>query len=282
MLSKLITKKVDWRILNFLISEEASLSEIARKTKTTKANTFHTLKRLENIDLVRKTIHGKTHVYRFNFIHSLAKKIINIIEEEERSRYNSKLNNLPSLLHSFLSASLKKDYLGSIFFGSSLEGKYRDIDIFIILKDKKSAKAIERKIKLIDKKLAPIFGREKELKIGIENKDMLYKNILNGITFGYNAKALKYNDYFLRKKDIKERYIIGYGDILSCLEFTEKNYVKIHLERGIMELIYSILNYFDFFPKNDKEALILFKLKERKPQTVKEAIRLVEKYAWIL
>lgn len=284
MLSKII-KKINWRILTFLIEKgEASLSDIARKTKTTKANTFYGLKDLVSLDIARKTIKGRTHIYRFNLLNSYSKNIINIIMEERQSNYNKKLNNLPIILHSFLVTSLKRNYQGCIFFGSSLEDKYKDIDVFIILKNSKNIKALEKKLKLINNKISPIFGSEKELKNGIKNQDMLYKNIIGGVPFGFDMLMIKYQNLFLRKQDIRERFIMGYREVLSCLEFKEKEYVKTHLDRGIMDIIYSILNYFDLFPKNDKEAINLFKnnLKELKPKTIKETEHIVYKYAWIL
>ena len=268
----------------FLVNAEASLSEIARKTKTTKANTFHSLKRLENLDLVRKTVRGKTHIYRFNFLHPMAEQIIGLMMEERRVGYAKKLNNIPPILHSFLLASLKAKYKGCIFFGSSIENKYNDIDVFVVLEKAGNEGEIGKKIKLIDSRLSPIFGTERELDAGAKNMDMLYNNIIDGISFGLDIARIKHKDLFLRKNDIRERFIIGYREILSCLEFHEMEYRKKHLEAGVMDFIYSILNYFDMFPKNDREALGLFnkQLKEQKPKTIKSAIVIMEKYAWIL
>jgi len=283
MLSIVVTI-IKWRILTYLINNQVSLSEIARKTNTTKANTFHSLKELEKLDIVRKIIQGRTHIYRFNFLHPKAEYILEMITEEKRVNYNKKLDNLPSILNTFLSNLLKTNYKGCIFFGSSIEQEYNDIDVFIILKNKKNIKEIEKKIKLINKKLSPTFGSEKELEIGIKNQDMLYKNILEGIPFKQDIIKIKYKDLFLRKTDIKERFIIGYREVLSCLEFTDRKYQKNHLEKGVMDFIYAILNYFDLSPKNDKEAITMFnnKFKEPKPKTIKTALNLMRKYAWLL
>ena len=92
MLSKIV-KGINWRILTFLIEREASLSDIARETGTTKANTFHALKKLENYDILRKKIQGRTHIYRFNFLHPQARYIINLAGEEKTMMYNKKLKN---------------------------------------------------------------------------------------------------------------------------------------------------------------------------------------------
>lgn len=283
MLSKLI-KMVNWRVLVFLIRMESSLSGIARETRTTKANTFHSLKELEKLDMVRKTVSGRTHVYRFNFLHPEARFILDMAVEEERLSYSQKLKNLPVIIHTFLSHSLKEIYQGCIFFGSSLEAGYRDIDIFIALKKRENTQEIEKKLKLMDSRISPIFGSEEELNLGVENQDMLYNNILLGVPFGLDTIGIRCKDMFLRKKDIKERFIMGYRDVLGCMEFTEREYREPHLERGVMDFLYAVLHYLDMFPKNDSEAVRLFrqKLKESKPKTVKEAIRVMEKYAWIL
>src|SRR3989338_4086759 len=111
MLSKLVTV-VNWRVLKFLAGGEASLSEIARKTKTTKANTFRSLKQMEKWDIVRKNIQGKTNIYRLNLLHPKAREISELIEEDRRDDYNSRLGSIPNMLHSFLSLALKANYGG--------------------------------------------------------------------------------------------------------------------------------------------------------------------------
>ena len=283
MLSKIVTG-INWRILTFLIEREASLSDIARETRTTKANTFHTLKKLEDYDIVRKTIQGRTHVYRFNFLHPQARYIINLAEEEKTITYNKKFQNLPVMIHTFLFQALKVNYKGCIFFGSSITETFKDIDLFVILREKKNTSEIEKKIKFINNKISVLFGSEEEFMNGIRNQDMLYKNILNGISFGLDITSIKYQNAFLKKEDIKERFIIGYREVLSCLEFKEKTYQRMHLEKGVMDMIYAILNYLDFTPRNDKEAVSLFKikLKNKKPKTIKEAVSIAHKYAWML
>ena len=283
MLSKIVTG-INWRILAFLIERQASLSDIARETGTTKANTFHTLKKLDNYDMVRKIIQGRTHIYRFNFLHPQARDILNLAREEKAMIYNKKLQNLPIIIHTFLFQALKANYKGCIFFGSSINETFKDIDVFAILKEKKNTIEIEKKVKLINNKISVLFGSEEEFINGIRNQDMLYKNILDGISFGLDIISIKYQNAFLKKEDIKERFMIGYREILSCFEFKEKTYQKIHLEKGIIDIIYAILNYFDLAPRNDKEAISLFKinLKNQKPKTIKEAVSLANKYAWML
>lgn len=283
MLSQLINK-LEWRILRFAIKNEASLSEIARQTKTTKANTFRVLNKLESLDLARKRIIGKAHLYKLNFLHNEAKQILNLLCEEEKEFYNKKLNNIPLSIHYFLQNLLKDNYQGIIFFGSSLENKYNDIDAFIMLKNKKNIEEIEKKLKQINNKLSPLFGSKEELEKGLIEKDMFYKNVIEGISFGLNILEIKNKEEFLKKEDIKERFILGYREILSCLEIKDKEYQKIHFEKGIIDIVYALLNYHGYSPKNDAEATSLFKNKFKisKPKTMKEAFNIINQYMPLL
>src|SRR3989344_8101256 len=132
MLSDLITN-LNIRILEFVLNREVSITDISKGAKTTKANAFHVLNKLKSFDVVRKKVQGRSHIYRFNFLHSEAEEIISLFEEKKRQVYNKKLNNLPRILHSFLTITLKENYLGCIFFGSSISKDYNDVDVYILL-----------------------------------------------------------------------------------------------------------------------------------------------------
>jgi predicted transcriptional regulator/predicted nucleotidyltransferase len=259
MLSQLITI-VNVRILSILLERDASLSEIARESNTTKANVFRSLKVLEKEDLIRKEIRGKTHLYHFNYFHPRAKEIGKQFQVERKEAYNQKMKGLPALLNSLLENMLDNSYEGCIFFGSSLTGDYKDIDVFLMAKNIKTV-SLMKEIKLINPKLSISLGTRKELEQGLGQEDMLYKNILRGIPFNCEdfVLTLRKKQLFLRKKDIQERFILGYREILSCLEFPEKEYVRKHLEKGIMDITFSALNYFDLSPQNDSQAKEMFK-----------------------
>ena len=181
-----------------------------------------------------------------------------------------------------MAALLKTNYRGCLFFGSSLEkGKFNDIDVFILLQNFKQKKELEKKLKKMDERLSPIFGIRKELKEGVEAKDMLYSNIIAGLPFSCEDFVIetKYRKYFLRRKDVEERFILSSREIFSCLEFEEPEYTKKHLEKGIIDIIYAVLNHFDLFPRNDLEARKLFKEKVRLtiPRKISEAVKFVNK-----
>ncbi len=261
MLSETITT-VAKRILGVLLEEKASLSQIARITKTTKANIFLSLKRLEKEDLVRKEVLGRTHLYRFNFLHREAGEIMSFFLNEEKEKYNQKMENLPLLLHCLLKNIFGKRYQGCIFFGSSVKEKFKDIDVLVIVEESRKS-LLRSKLKRIDEKISPVFGTRKELEKGISEEDMLYKNILKGVPFGCEKLVLKLRKRhdFLRRSDITERFILGYREILSCLEFKEPEYVEKHLEKGTMDVIYAALAYLDLSPENDYQAREKFKMK---------------------
>lgn len=259
MLLTTITK-VDRRVATILIEKEVSLSEIARESNTTKANVFNSLKRLKEKDLVRKVVRGRTHIYNFNYLNPQAKELIKHFLEEKKSQYNAKMNGLPKLLNLLLENMLGEKYQGCIFFGSSLRGKYNDIDIFI-LADETKEKVLKIKVKEVNQNTSLIIGTKEELEKGAKEENMLYKNIIKGVPFGCEDFILELRQwqFFLRRRDITERFILGYREVLSCFEFNEKSYLKRHLKKGTMDVAYAVLNYFDLFPKDDQQASIMFK-----------------------
>lgn len=286
MISSMITMN-DVKILKALLSQDSSISELSRITKITKARVSDSVKRLEKRDFVRKNIVGKNHIYRINNLNSKTSVLIKLINSEKAEKYNSKLENVPNLIDSFLKNSLGEKYKGCLFFGSSTEKeKFNDIDVFIMTNNAQQKGELTKKIKLIDIRLSPIFGTQEELKNGLKEKDMLYQNIARGIQYSCEEFALEllYEDKLLRKKDIQERFILGYREILSCLEFQEKEYAKNHLKKGCMDVIYSILNYFDFSPRNDSEAELLFKekFKTKIPTTLKDSIKMAKHFGGVL
>ncbi|MBI3032198.1 winged helix-turn-helix transcriptional regulator [Candidatus Woesearchaeota archaeon] len=280
MLSKIITK-VNERILRHLIDQKASLTEIATATKTTKANISRSLKILEKEDLIRKEIKGKTHIYRFNYFHRYANTILKLFLDDIKKKYDQKLCYKPALLNGLLKQMLNDNYVGVIFFGSSINRNFNDIDIFILLKKTDGSKALIERIKKIDFRFSPIIGTLQEIENGLSHEDMLFKNITNGLPYSCEQEViyLKYRSFFLKKQDIEERFIIGYREILSCLEFSEKEYLKRHLEKGIRDIMYAAMNYKDLSPKDDRELDVMFKksYKMKLPDKVNKALQFAEK-----
>lgn len=261
MLLKILTKN-DYRILNGLLSGESSLSGLSRQTGIFKAQMFHYLKDLEKIDLVRKEVQGKNHLHRLNFFHPQFKNLVREILLEKKIFFDEKLAGIPRLIDAFLKTVLKEKYQGGIFFGSSIsEKKFKDVDVFIFIKDFEKLSELNRSLKSFAPTIAPIFGTREELENGALNQDRLYLNILEGLPFSCDSFFLetKFKQYFLRKKDVTERFIFGFRELLACKEFTEPEFLGRHLERGVMDIIYAYLTYREIFPKNDAEARKAFK-----------------------
>jgi len=282
MLAKIITKKLNYRIINCLLEKEDTVTSTAKNIKSKKANVSKALRELEEADIVTKEIIGRSHKYRLNYLHPEAKEIIKFLLINKANKLNAKLENLPKFIDVYLKSTLRENYKGLIIFGSVLIGKYKDIDIFIITDKIKGRELIIENLRLINKKISPIIGTEKELERGFNNNDSLYINIINGIPFSCldHIISLKHKSLFLKRKDIEERFIIGYREVQSCKKFKDdKIYLKNHLEKGIFDIIYALLSYKLITARNDIEAKELFKkiFKLNIPTNLKEAELLIEK-----
>ena len=60
MLAKIITKKLNYRIINYLIDREDTVTSIARNIGSKKANVSKALRELEEKNIVVKEIIGKS------------------------------------------------------------------------------------------------------------------------------------------------------------------------------------------------------------------------------
>ena len=183
--------------------------------------------------------------------------------------------------------TLKHKYKGSIAFGSSLkEEKYKDIDLFLLLDDFNNKKELTQKLQQIDPRISILYGNREELEKGIASEDMLYDNIIKGLPFSCEdfVIELRFKKYILKKRDIQERFILASREVYSCLEFKDKKYTALHLPKGLMDLIYTITNYYDYSPQNDAEAIQLFKelFHLQIPKNLKDTISLIDKYKSII
>lgn len=275
-LRSMVTKKLHYRIMDYLLDRENTVTSTAEDIKSKKANVSVALRELEKKNIVVKEIIGKSHKYGLNYLHPEAKEIIKFLLVNRANELNNKLKDLPKFINAYLKLILGQDYAGLIVFGSVLTGKYRDIDIFVIMNKLKSKDQIIENLLSINKKISPIIGTKKELQEGFSNNDALYANIINGMPFGCLDFIinLRYKHPFLKRNDVEERYLIGYREILNCKKFSnDKIYIKNHLERGIFDIIYALLGYKQITARNDREAEQLFKeiFKQNVPKTLKQA-----------
>lgn len=282
MLAKIITKKLNYRIIDYILNKQDTVTSISENIKSKKANVSKALRELEKENIVVKEIIGKSHSCRFNGLHPEAKGIINFLLINRANELNTRLKDLPKFIDAYLRSVLKNDYLGLIIFGSALTERYKDIDIFVILNKIKSKEQIIENLKSIDEKISPLIGTKEGLEEGFKNNDALYTNIISGIPFGCLEFIinLKYKHLSLKRKDIEERFIMGYREIQSCKKFKDdKAYIKNHLERGVFDIIYALLNYKQVIARNDREAEQSFKKTSgcRIPKTLKQAELFAEK-----
>lgn len=287
MLAKIITKTLNNRIIDYLLNKQDTVTSVAKNIKSKKSNVSKILKKLYEENIVTKEIIGKSHCYNFNYLHPEAKEIINFLFINRANQLNTRLKNLPKFIDAYLKSILKNNYIGLIIFGSALTEKYKDIDIFIIVNKSRRKKQIIKNLRLINEKLSPIIGTKKELEEGFKNNDLLYLNIINGISFNCLdiITDIKYKYVFLKRKDIEERFVIGYREILNCKKFKDdKQYIKIHLEKGIFDIIYSTLNYKQTLARNDREAELLFKktFKHKLPKSLKQAELFIDKMKGVI
>lgn len=276
MLAKIITKKLHYKIMDYLLDKENTVTSTAKDIKSKKANVSATLRELEKKNIVVKEIIGRSHKYKLNYLHPEAKEIIKFLLINRANELNNKLKNLPKFINAYLKLILGQDYAGLIVFGSVLTGEYKDIDIFVIMNKLRSKNQIIENLVLTNKKISPVIGTKKELKEGFEDNDALYLNIINGVAFGCLdfIVNLRCKSFFSKRKDVEERYLIGYREILSCKKFKDdKIYIKNHLEKGIFDIIYALLTYKQVKARNDREAEQLFGqiFKQTVPKTLKQA-----------
>ena len=119
MLAKIITKKLNYRIVDFLLDNEGTVTSIAQSIGSKKANVSNTVRELEEHEIVVKEVVGKSHKYRLNYLHPDAKEIVGFLLMNKSNELNSRLENLPKFVDSYLRLVLREDYSGLIVFGSA-------------------------------------------------------------------------------------------------------------------------------------------------------------------
>ena len=168
----LVSSKVKTKIVRFLITHHASMSEreIASILKVSHMSVNRTLRKLTDINFVSFITVGKAHLwkvnrksYAFKALSTWIKDTSNIQEPLEDLK-NILLKNLPKILITKV-----------ILFGSVAKRRERansDIDVFILVKDAKGKEKLESSIEklsntcfeLYGNRLAPYILTEGEMK----------------------------------------------------------------------------------------------------------------------
>jgi len=167
-----LTSKPKVKIINFLLTHEAQMSEreIASILKVSHMSINRTMKELSQLNFVNFVTIGKAHLWKVNrqsYAYQVFSKLIKGISEIKEPLENLKidiLKNLPKTL-------IKR----VVLFGSIAKGSEKpdsDIDIFILVKNKQDSEKLEISLEKLSNiclevygnRLSPYILTEKELK----------------------------------------------------------------------------------------------------------------------
>lgn len=167
-----LNSKTKVKIIKFLLTHEASMSEreIASILKISHMSVNRTMRELADMNFVDFVTIGKAHLWKVNSksyafkVLSVLIKGVSIIKEPLEDLKNTLLRNLPKTL-------IKR----AVLFGSvakGLENTNSDIDVFILVKNKRSKEVLEFSIEKLSNicfevygnRLAPYILTEQEMK----------------------------------------------------------------------------------------------------------------------
>ena len=167
-----LNSKTKVKIIKFLLTHEASMSEreIASILKISHMSVNRTMRELADMNFVDFVTIGKAHLWKVNSksyafkVLSVLIKGVSIIKEPLEDLKNTLLRNLPKTL-------IRR----AVLFGSvakGLENTNSDIDVFILVKNKRSREVLEFSIEKLSNicfevygnRLAPYILTEQEMK----------------------------------------------------------------------------------------------------------------------
>lgn len=167
-----LNSKTKVKIIKFLLTHEASMSEreIASIVKVSHMSVNRTMRELADMNFVDFVTIGKAHIWKVNSksyafkVLSVLIKGVSIIKEPLEDLKNTLLRNLPKTL-------IRR----AVLFGSvakGLENTNSDIDVFILVKNKRSKEVLEFSIEKLSNicfevygnRLAPYILTEQEMK----------------------------------------------------------------------------------------------------------------------
>ncbi len=155
---EIINSKTKMKIVTFLLDHEAAMSEreIASILNVSHMSINRIMKELENINFVNYAVIGKAHLwkvnrrsYAFKVLSQLIKNISNI---------NGPLEDLKKTILDNVTGSIIKKI---ILFGSVAKGLERedsDIDVFILVKNKKAKKEVKPFLERLSNKCFDLYG----------------------------------------------------------------------------------------------------------------------------
>jgi predicted nucleotidyltransferase len=155
---EIITSKTKTKIVKFLLSHEAAMSEreIASVLNVSHMSINRIMKELANINFVNYVTIGKAHLWKVNRKSYAFKVLFQLIKEI--SNINGPLEDLKkTILENVAGSNIKKVVLfGSVAKG--LERENSDIDVFILVKNMKMKKEVETVIERLLNKCFDLYG----------------------------------------------------------------------------------------------------------------------------
>ena len=156
--SNLLKSEVKLKIIEFLLSHEASMSEreIASILKISHMSVNRTMEELAEMNLASYNVIGKAHLWKVNrksFAYKALKQLINKFKTMP-----DPLLELKRLIMRYLLKSLMKKV---VLFGSIVRNAERpdsDIDLFILVKNTKDQNNLEESIEKLSSECLDIFG----------------------------------------------------------------------------------------------------------------------------
>ncbi len=155
---EIITSKTKMKIVKFLLSHEAAMSEreIASVLNVSHMSINRIMKELANINFVNYVAIGKAHLWKVNRKSYAFKVLSQLIKD--LSNINVPLEDLKkTILENVAGSNIKKVVLfGSVAKG--LERENSDIDVFILVKNMKMKKEVETVLERLSNKCFDLYG----------------------------------------------------------------------------------------------------------------------------
>ncbi|MBP9854209.1 MAG: GntR family transcriptional regulator [Candidatus Omnitrophica bacterium] len=157
-LLNLIKSEAKFKIVEFLLKHEASMSEreIASILGISHMSVNRAMRELADMNLVHYAVIGKAHLWQVNH-KSLAFKTL----EQLMKNLNAVSDPLSELKRVIIKHLPKSHIINAVLFGSIAKAKEKpdsDIDLFILVKNIKSQKVLEESIERLSAECLDIFG----------------------------------------------------------------------------------------------------------------------------
>lgn len=178
------------KVLRFLILHKPEMTgrEIARFSGISHMQAHRLLNSFEKEGIVIKKIVGKSNLFKINEKNVIVNVFMNYLFKKEKNLIADLINGL------FL--KIKDNILSIVFFGSVARGNERpdsDVDLFILVKDKKAEALINKELKNLEvifhektgNRLSPLVMQIADYKKRAKSKKTIISEIISGkVIFG--------------------------------------------------------------------------------------------------